>query len=389
MSTREAEVAGPAGGRDRDPEWTLVKALCRTPEPAEELVPLLAVSDFDRLVGHVLRHRLGPALGALMEVAGAEAAVHPRSRDAVLDLLQLHRCRNRAFTEVAHEVVARFREAGITVAITKGTVLQFLVYRGRGNRMMSDVDLMIHPRDVRAAEAILTDFGGVFGQFDRVSGEVRPLSRERRLVHALSPDHLPDAWVTRDDPVAPAVAVDTAYSVTWAACPWQVDMSAVLATLGSVATTPGSGSGPVRVLPTLDLPWLWIFTLLHLFREAWVLRGVRDNSTSLTQFRDVALLWECLNDADQRRVCDIVADTTLWYPVSWVSHHTDAVLGTRIGEALQTTGTVDPAFWNTAFSIHKEVLAWPGTMEERLRSGEPPTLLSSHVGVDDLLAYQP
>ena len=373
---------------DDRPEWDLLRALCLTAAPGSDLISLLAKCDFDQLIGHALRHKLGPAVGALLEVPEAEGVLHYRGHDAILDLLQLHRYRNRVLTEVALEIVNHFREAQIPVVVNKGVVLQFLLFSGHGSRMMSDVDLMVHPKNVAQARSLLTDFGGVFGRYNSIKRQLTPLSRETRLAYALSPDHLPHAWVPRSDPVVPYVAVDTAYSVTWANCPWQVDMTLVLDRCESLRTVPGPLGGPVGDLPMLEPAWLWLFTVLHLFREAWVVRGVRDNETSLTQFRDVALIWQHLDEVARVRVRKLIDLTELDYPALWVAHHTDAVLGTQIGTELAGGSSQGDVPWNTALNTRHEVMVWDGDMDQRLCLGEPVSLRESNLRVASLRAYK-
>ena len=56
-------------------------------------------------------------------------------------------------------VLRRFEEAGIPAVLLKGAALALRYYRNFGMRSMADIDLLVHPADVRRAATLLADLG--------------------------------------------------------------------------------------------------------------------------------------------------------------------------------------------------------------------------------------
>jgi hypothetical protein len=77
-------------------------------------------------------------------------------------------------------VLRRFEEAGIPAVLLKGVVLALRYYRNFGMRSMADIDLLVHPADVRRAAALLADLGWT------ASGVARSdlLPAKMRVLHA-------------------------------------------------------------------------------------------------------------------------------------------------------------------------------------------------------------
>ena len=77
-------------------------------------------------------------------------------------------------------VLRRFEEAGIPAVLLKGAALALRYYRNFGMRSMADIDLLVHPADVRRAAALLADLGWI------ASGVARSdlLPTKMRVLHA-------------------------------------------------------------------------------------------------------------------------------------------------------------------------------------------------------------
>ncbi len=77
-------------------------------------------------------------------------------------------------------VLRRFEAAGIPSVLLKGAALALRYYRNFGMRSMADVDLLVHPADVRHAAALLADLGWT------ASGIARSdlLPTKMRVLHA-------------------------------------------------------------------------------------------------------------------------------------------------------------------------------------------------------------
>ena len=65
----------------------------------------------------------------------------------------------RTLDAVAAQVLAAFRQAGVEALLLKGRALAILLYRAGEQRDYSDVDLLVAPHDLDAAEATLRGLG--------------------------------------------------------------------------------------------------------------------------------------------------------------------------------------------------------------------------------------
>lgn len=357
----------------------MLKKLCvpapaqKTDRPFDEwLAPLTTGrADSVTLVDLAVRHKLAGALAMVVEQHGPKDVFHPEIREFLRVNLNANRLRNRILTSEALQLAGRFHEAGITLLATKGMALQYLVYNGDGSRRLSDIDFMIHPDSAGQAAATLRELGFTFGNYDRSIHKIRPLDRPEELLYRMYPDHLPHAVRLRDDPLVPSVTVDFAFSLTWFQAPWQIDMAHALSDPMLVEPTEGftcahAHDGHVAALAE---PILWLFTVLHLFRESWVERDAAQGGATLAQYRDVIQQWDAMGPESRAAVRKNISESLVRFPVKWVCTHTDRILGTAICEELEFGDPLPDQLLNTALGSGSTVLTWDGTMEQRLRSG--------------------
>jgi hypothetical protein len=158
--------------------------------------------------------------------------------------------------------------------------------------------------------------------------------------------------------------VDVATSLTWTNSGYNVPVEAALATIVPIE------SGPLSGLPRLDMEFLLIDTMLHLFREAYLEITIQQTGedVGLLKFLDVALLWRRLmgSPAGARRLGELVRTHGIEAPIAWVAAHTDGVLGTDIVSALTLRSATGDDFlysWRASGGAQGR---WHGSMRERL-----------------------
>ncbi|WP_280345113.1 nucleotidyltransferase family protein [Nocardia abscessus] len=376
-------------------EWCMLKRLCvmttsHGPEGWREewLSPLTSGrADSMTLVNMAMRQKLAGALAALIDRTSSKDAFYPQVREFLRMNLNANRVRNRVLTSEALQVASRMQEHGFPALVTKGLVLQYLVYNGDGSRRLSDIDFMIHPDSRQEATSVLGDLGFEFGTYDRHKHRIDPLNREDELVYRMYPDHLPHAVKMRNDPLVSFVMVDFAFSLTWFQAPWQIDMDRALSSPMSVR--PKEDFACAQVFPgsisSLSVPFLWLFTVLHLFRETWIERDAMQGGSTLAQYRDVIQLWKIMSPEAKSEARLIIMESRTAFPVKWICEHTDKIFGTSICDELDIGDPLPGYLLYTGLGSGGTVLTWDGTMEHRLFSGRAPKFVpSGRIRLEDL-----
>jgi hypothetical protein len=351
---------------DRHAEWEVLEAVCAgvdSADKADRLRELLAMPGFSlgELLDQALRHRILALLVDTVESWDLWQTFPPRMVAQLETFKAANTRRNRILTARAVEAAAALEAEGITVACTKGVVFQFVLYDRPGGRLFGDVDMMILPTDVDATRRVMTGLGYQIGDYHQPSNSIRDISRERKVMYRMSPDHLPHFLLVLDDEVVPFAAVDFAFSMTWADAAWQVPMGQVLAERDRL-TLPGGGS-----IPTLTAPYSFVFAVLHLFREGWLERTVVSKDVTLSTFADVHRFWARDGARLAAPVRAIVDEHALHDPVRWVTGHVDGLFGTSITPALGLAPTSADPWLSTARSTRGTQITWCGTMRDRLR----------------------
>ncbi|MFI6044498.1 nucleotidyltransferase family protein [Nocardia sp. NPDC051321] len=376
-------------------EWRMLKQLCVMPLARssdtwmeEWLSPLNSrLADSTALVNLAVRHKLTGALAVVTEHPHAKATFAPHIRDLLRTYRNANRVRNRVLTAEAIQIVDRLHALGVPVTATKGVVLHHLVYRGDGSRRLSDIDFMIHPDNRQEVSAELRKLGLAFGTYDRAAHRIEPLGRKDELLYRVYPDHLPHALKLRDDPLVPFVMVDCAFSLTWFQAPWQIDMQHALENPMRVELNDNFASArmPQECITSLSAPFLWLFTVLHLFRESWIARDAMQGAATLAQYRDVVQLWRALTSESRAAVRLAISNNRTIFPVTWVCEHADRILGTTLCAELNLGKPMPEELLNTGLGPRETILNWHGTMEQRLSSEQPPEFFASaNIRLEDL-----
>lgn len=132
-----------------------------SPTPAGSLLaPLVAACDHEQLADLAVFEGLaGPAyvrLGALLPPGPASRLATEARRDAV---------RHLAYLGVLSNLAAALDQASVTWVVLKGPVLAEISYGG-ASRGYSDLDLMVHPGQLRKAVSALESAGGIVAEAD-------------------------------------------------------------------------------------------------------------------------------------------------------------------------------------------------------------------------------
>ncbi|MGW4794904.1 nucleotidyltransferase family protein [Nonomuraea sp. NPDC004297] len=355
----------PSGGA----EWRLLLGLCAGPRDGEswgDLLDGLLPDDpaWGELVEQALRHRMLALLAHALDEAGRWPDVPAQLGEHLRESLRLSAHRTALYRVVAAEVTGALRADGVRCAATKGMILESTVYAGAGERMLGDIDLMVAPADRERAAGVIRELGFTPAYVDKSAGRVRSFTRAQLIGYRLDPDHLPAFIRPTGDPVVPHVPLDVACSLTWSRCPYQVDTARALA---EVDEQPVPGG---RTVPAMTLPYHFLFTVLHLFREAWHPRWLElEQDVTLMKFADVARLWRRhagpLRDG---RLAALLDEYGLAPPVAWVLTHLDRVMGTGVAPSLGLSGRAAEEFLASAGAPAGGTRAWRGSMTERLRS---------------------
>jgi Uncharacterised nucleotidyltransferase len=354
------------------PEWRLL-----------ELVTLDLASDGDRtefeeIIGNshlnwgevldqALRHKVLHLLTDTVAARNCWASLPRFLSEHLRDLLRINRHRLRLYREAAADVTEALARRGLRVACTKGIALESTVYKGSGARYMVDIDFMIRPEDGEAATAVMQDLGYVPGYYDWRSGGIHTFTRRELIAYRLNPDHLPPFIRVIDDAIVPHLDADLACSLTWTQCEHQIDMADALS---EVIHQPLPGLAD-RMIPVLTPHYHFIFTILHLFREAWKDEWLDlEQDVNLIKFADVVRLWrahqETLMAPDFRTLLE---HWGIVEPVGWVLVHLDRTFGTDLATRLGIDTRIGQEFLNSAGAPGGRARRmWRGSMRDRLQA---------------------
>jgi len=350
------------------PEWQLLRLITLglvKDDEQSEFEQLVCRSDlrWGEILEQSIRHKLIELLAYELEKAELWDALPGVLGEHLRETLRISRHRIKIYRQAAVEIAATLREWGVRVACTKGIVLEQILYDGKGQRPLGDIDFMISPEDGKTVTAALNHLGYEHGYLDQSTGKIKSFTRRGLIGYSLNPDHLPAFVKNVDDPVLTHVHADFACSLTWTQCQYQIPMSEVLADIEFIDV-------PGGVIPALNPHYQFIFTILHLLREAWVLTWVDlGQDVNLVKFADVIRFWQRFNDgfatAEFRR---LLRDLQIEEAVAWVLVHTDRTFGMNIAEKLQLEGKVSEDFLASGSPRGGQQVRWRGTMSDRLQS---------------------
>lgn len=352
------------------PEWAALELLCsgRAEAEPERLARVLGAGDlrWGELLEQALRHQLLPmlALHALDAADRSGVRIPGRIAHHLLEVLEANRWHLLVFRREAVRIGAALRARGLRFAASKGITFESTIYGGKGVRVLKDVDFMIAPGDRDVAAAELGRLGYRPGVYDRATKSIVPHPRRQHVIYVMNPDHLPRHARVSDEPGVPYLYVDFANSLTWARSPYEVPVDEALRSCVELPL-PDTGAA----LPCFAPDFQFLFTVLHLFREAWFEQWVEyELDVSLMKFGDVIRLFAAHRDAlcggggfaallERHRVVE---------PIAWVLAHTDRTFGTGMAAALGLQDRVNEERLHAAHSSSGKERRWRGEMRERL-----------------------
>jgi Uncharacterised nucleotidyltransferase len=348
-------------------EWAMLELLCRGLEGGERTRAferlLSERPDWGQLVDQATRHRMLAMLaGAVLDLGAPGVPI--RVQDLLSSVLALNRYRRRACAIEAGRVVGALSRRGIAVAARKGLAYESDVYGGAGRRWVGDIDLMVLPEAAEETASTLAELGYELGLYDYRRRVVAPFERSEIIRYRLNPDHLPTYSLATGDELLPVQEVDVATSLTWSRSSYQVPTADALAGVGWVPVTGLEGVS----MPAMAPPFLFLDTVLHLFREAWVDWWLeKEQDVDLLKFGDVVRLWErhrgTLAGGRLRAMLERYGVTE---PVAWVLEHLDRTFDLDSVRELGLAGAATEEFLGSGNARGGAVAAWRGTMRERL-----------------------
>ena len=351
-------------------EWALLELLTLGLDSSVEremFADLINSPDLDwqELLAQATRHKITNLLSASIIVNNLSEVVPPNIRQKLANVLLFNRHKIQIYRREAAKITEAFNQRNIRFVGTKGISVESTLYQGNGSRTMSDIDLMILHQEREPVVQALSQLGYQMGTYSKTNNKITPHSREMMIKYKLSPDHLPSHVLLIDDVITPFVEVDLANSLTWTSSPWQIPVEVALENI-LVQSIPEFED---IKLPVFSPQFQFIFTILHLFKEAWIELTLNMNGkdVTLSKFSDVVRIWrrhQAVLEGDSLNM--LLEEFDLIQPVAWVLEHLDRTLQTKIISSLGLAGRVTEEWLKSAASSNGQVRQWQGTMRERL-----------------------
>jgi hypothetical protein len=304
----------PLSDQSLGPEWTILELLARglADDSERQVARDLLVSEtinWGELLEQALRHKMLPMLAHHVISAGLRFDVPMSIYLHLESALEWNRWQIEVFRRETIRVAQGLAGRGIHFVVTKGMTFESMLYGSLGTRHMNDIDFMIAPRDRESVLSVMQELG--FRPFFEWAKD----PRREEISSRFNPDHLPKLAREIDQPGTRIINVDVANSLTWTKSPFDVPVEEALE---------DSVEQPVPGMPGASVPcfrpkYQFLFTVLHLFREAWLQKFVDfGTDVGLMKFGDVIRLIDRdrneLTDAGLLRTMEIhrVTDAVAW-----------------------------------------------------------------------------
>ena len=347
------------------PEWTILELLARgiVDDSERRMVHDLLVAEtlnWGELLEQALRHKMLPMLAHHVISADLRFDFPTSIYMHLESALEWNRCQIEVFRGETVRVAQGLAGRGIRFVVTKGMTFESTLYDSLGTRHMNDIDFMIAPQDREAVMSAMQELG--FRPFFEWAKD----PRREEISSRLNRDHLPKLAREIDQPGTRIINLDVANSLTWTKSPFDVPVEEALE---------NSVEQPVPGMPGVSIPCFrpksqFLFTVLHLFREAWLQKFVDFGSdVGLMKFGDVIRLidrdraeltdGELLRTMESHRVIDAVA---------WVLRRLDETFHTRTLEMLALEKRGDEKLLASQMQSSGYVRTSGQSMRERLQS---------------------
>ncbi len=316
--------------------------------------------DWGELLEQALRHHMVPMLAHHVISAGLRFDLPMSIYHHLESALEWNRWQIELFRHEAVRVAQEIAGRGFHFVVTKGIAFESTLYSGLGTRPMKDIDFMIAPGDRETVLSLMQELG--FRPF--FDWAKNP--RREEISSRLHPDHLPKLARDVEQPGTRTIMVDVANSLTWTRSPFDVPVEEALKdpVEQSIPGMPGVS------LPCFRPMYQFLFTVLHLFREAWLKKFVDfGNDVSLIKFADVSRLLErnsdALTDGELLRTMETHKVT---HAVAWVLRQLDETFRTQTLQLLALENHGDEELLSSQMQSSGYVRASGQSMRERLQS---------------------
>jgi hypothetical protein len=346
-------------------EWTILELLARgivddlEQEKVRDLL-LADTLDWGELLEQALRHDMVPMLAHHIISTRLRFDVPTSIYQHLESALEWNRWQIEVFRREAVRVAQGLAAGDIHFVVTKGMAFESTLYGGLGTRHMKDIDFMIAPRDRETVMSVMHELG--FHPFFDWAKD----PRREEISTRLNPDHLPKLARAIDQPGTRTILVDVANSLTWTRSPFDVPVEEALENPieQPLPRMPGVG------LPCFRPVYQFLFTVLHLFREAWLQKFVEfGNDVSLMKFGDVIrLLDRDRNELTDGELLRTMEAHSVTHAVAWVLRHLDEIFHTHTLELLALERHGDEELLAAQMRCSGYVGAWGQSMRERLQS---------------------
>jgi hypothetical protein len=355
----------PLPDRSLGPEWTILELLARgiVDDSERQMVRDLLVTDtlnWGELLEQALRHKMVPMLAHHIIEAGLRYDVPTSIYLHLESALGWNRWQIEVYRREAVRVAQGLAGRGIHFVVTKGIAFESTLYGSLGTRFMNDIDFMIAPRDREAVLSVMQELG--FRPFFDWAKD----ARREEISSRLNRDHLPKLARTVDEPGIPTIQIDVANSLTWTKSPFDVPVEEALE---DRVEQPVPGMSGVT-LPCFRPIYQFLFTVLHLFREAWLQKFVDfGNDVGLMKFGDVIrLIDQNLKELTDGKLPQIAEAHNVAHAVAWVLGNTDETFHTNTLELLALEKRGDEQLLANQMHSRGYVSALGQSMRERLQS---------------------
>jgi hypothetical protein len=346
-------------------EWTILELLAPgiVDDSEWQMVRDLLLSDtldWGELLEQALRHKMLPILAHHIISAGLRFDVPTSIYLHLESALEWNRWQIEVFRRETVRVAQGLAGRGIPFVVTKGMAFESTLYEGLGTRYMNDIDFMIAPRDRDAAMSVMQDLG--FRPFFDWAKD----ARREEISSRLNRDHLPKLAREIDQPGIRLINIDIANSLTWTKSPFDVPVEEALENPVEQAV-PGM---PGVSIPCFRPLYQFLFTVLHLFREAWLRKFVEfGTDVGLMKFGDVIrLIDRNQNELTDGELLRIVQTHRVTEAAAWVLRRMDETFQTRTLELLALQKHGDEKLLAGQMQSSAYGGAFGRSMRERLQS---------------------
>ena len=346
-------------------EWTILEMLARgvVDDSERQVVRDLILSetlDWGELLEQALRHKMLPMLAYQVVSAGLRFDVPMAIYQHLESALEWNRWQIDVFRRETVRVAQALAERGVPYVVTKGIAFESTLYGGLGTRYMNDIDFMISPQDREAVMSVIQELG--FRPFFQWAKD----ARREEISSRLNRDHLPKLAREIDEPGSRIINIDVANSLTWTKSPFDVPVEQALK---DPIEQPVPGMSGVSI-PCFRPVYQFLFTVLHLFREAWLQKFVDFGSdVGLMKFGDVTrLIDRYCQDLSDGELLRIMETHNVIHPVAWVLRGLDETFQTRMLELLALEKYGDEELLASQMQSSAYVRASGRSMRERLHS---------------------